>query len=214
MAEGLQTPDGQKVEVTEQDFARAMAAPEPDEPVAAAPPRKDPLAPYGLTKDGQPKRGPGGRPARYDAPRAAKAAPATAGAESPQAAAKRRSDGVKGFVQSAATGTAFVYTLTQDTAFYADSITLTSFAEPLAEACAQTAAVSPGFAKLIDKIAKVGPYGALTTVVLGLSAQLAANHGVRLPLPGVMAPADLIAAFERQNEPQDAADASPAHTAS
>lgn len=208
MAEGLQTPDGKKIEVTEADFARAMAAPEPDEPVAAAPPRKDPDAPYGRTKDGAPKRGPGGRPSKHDAPRAAKAAPNTSAvtSETPQQADKRRSDGVKGIVQQAAMATTIAYTVTQDKAFYADAITLTSFAEPMADAVVQTARVNPGFAKLVDRISNIGPYAALGSVVIGMSIQLAANHGLRLP--GSSDPAELIEAFEKENVTADAGSSS------
>lgn len=72
MAEGLQTADGTPVDVPaaasdeelNKQFAQAMNAPEPDEPTIAAPPRKDPEAPYGRKADGTPKKGPGGRPAK------------------------------------------------------------------------------------------------------------------------------------------------------
>jgi len=213
MAEGLQTPDGQKVEVTEQDFARAMAAPEPDEPVAAAPPRKDPEAPYGRTKDGQPKRGPGGRPARYDAPRAAKTAPAPV-TETPLQADKRRNDGIKGLVQMASAGTLIMHQRTGSDAFLADTLTLTASAEPLADAVAETCKVNASFAKLVDRVTSVGPYGVLISVGIGITAQLAANHGLGIGrLLGGRDPADIIAAWNRENEPQDIADASPAHTA-
>lgn len=74
MGEGLQTADGKPVSVppagSDEDlnaqFKMAMNAPEPDEPAMPAPPPKDPDAPYGRTKDGKPKRGPGGRPPKKE----------------------------------------------------------------------------------------------------------------------------------------------------
>jgi hypothetical protein len=79
MAEGLATADGTQIDLdrAEADFHRAMAAPEPDEPVAPAPPKRapaDPEAPFGRKVDGTPKKAPGGRPAKprvIEAPRAA-----------------------------------------------------------------------------------------------------------------------------------------------
>ena len=70
MGEQLATADGNPIDLdaSDQAFAAAMAAPAsggPAEAEAPAPPRRppaDPEAPYGRTKDGQPKRGPGGRP--------------------------------------------------------------------------------------------------------------------------------------------------------
>lgn len=75
--ETLSTGDGQKIDVNESEvaFARAMAAPGPDEAEAPAPPRRapaDPEAPHGRTQDGKPKKGPGGRPPKprtQEAPR-------------------------------------------------------------------------------------------------------------------------------------------------
>lgn len=66
---GLELPDGTPVDAGDlsRSFAAAMAAPEPDEPAAAAPPRTaggtaDPDAPYGRKADGSPRKsrpGPG-----------------------------------------------------------------------------------------------------------------------------------------------------------
>jgi hypothetical protein len=71
----LKDATGAVVDVTEGEkaFNAAMAAPEPAGPPVVeipAPPVVDPGAPYGRTKDGQPKKGPGGRPAKdADKPR-------------------------------------------------------------------------------------------------------------------------------------------------
>lgn len=67
MAERLETADGTALQVdpvaeANEQFNAAMAAPEPTDPEPPAPPRRDPEAPYGRTKDGKPKKGPGGRP--------------------------------------------------------------------------------------------------------------------------------------------------------
>lgn len=64
MPEGLATEDGTAIDLdaAEQEFARAMAAPEPDEPEHAAPPKREQLseeelgAKYGWTTDAQGNR--------------------------------------------------------------------------------------------------------------------------------------------------------------
>lgn len=79
MAEGLRTAEGAPVAAppVEQEFAAlqaAQAAKADEEVEHAAPPKKDPEAPYGRTADGKPKKGPGGRPPKRkaaDAPRVA-----------------------------------------------------------------------------------------------------------------------------------------------
>lgn len=81
MPEGLATADGQAIDLdqAEADFHRAMAAPEPDEPIAPAPPKRAPAddeAPYGRKVDGTPKKAPGGRPAKPRVTESKPAAPA------------------------------------------------------------------------------------------------------------------------------------------
>lgn len=67
MAEGLETADGETIDLddTDREFAAAMAAPSGDDPEAPGPPDigpVDPDAPYGRKVDGSPKKAPGGRP--------------------------------------------------------------------------------------------------------------------------------------------------------
>jgi len=80
MPEGLATEDGAAIDLdrAEQEFARAMAAPEPGEPEAPAPPKRAPAdeeAPFGRKLDGTPKKAPGGRPVK---PRVTDTKPVTA----------------------------------------------------------------------------------------------------------------------------------------
>jgi hypothetical protein len=204
MPEGLQTPAGDKVEL-DHDFAAAMAAPESDEPIATAPPRRDREAPYGRKLDGSPKAGPGGRPARSKDDKArVTSTPSGAKAESKEDAHARRVSGVSGLVQAVSIAPLMMYQRTQGKAWQADVITLTSSADPLAQACADTAEVSPSFAKLVDSVSNVGPYTALVSVGLGIGAQLLANHGVAIGRAlGATNPDELIAEFEKATDAGD-----------
>lgn len=90
MPEGLMTADGATVSVppVEQEFAELQAAQAraaDEQAEHAAPPKKDPEAPYGRTADGKPKKGPGGRPPKKKAP----------AADQPRVAAPTAADGPK-----------------------------------------------------------------------------------------------------------------------
>jgi hypothetical protein len=76
-AEGTElTPE--QIQAADQDFARMMAKQLPEDtgqpPEYPAPPKKDPEAPYGRTKDGTPKKAPGRAP-RKDAHDQARTSP-------------------------------------------------------------------------------------------------------------------------------------------
>ena len=185
MTEGIQTPDGRPVdlETAEQEFAKAMAAPTD----AATDPPKRPAKPDGEAK---PRRG---RPPR-SVRNSESVQPAT-----PQQTAKRAAD-VAGTVQ--AVGGAFVAVagITKADVFKADAYTLQGFSEPLGKACAEVAAHDPTFARYIDKSGSGGKtlaYLGLFSVVAGVGAQLAANHGmVKAGTLGTHDPAEIIKAYE------------------
>lgn len=209
MTEGLQTPDGENVKL-DQEFARSMAAPEPDEPIASAPPRKDPDAPHGRTKDGEPKKGPGGRPPKseHDKPRVRKRT-STPDDSTPAPAPQTHDDrveGVQGLVQLVSLVPMTLYLRTEDKSWYADCITLDAASEPLAKAVADTADKNAGFARLVDKATAAGPYAALVSVGISFTAQLAANHGVTMAKAlGAKDRDELIAEFEKAASAGDAA---------
>jgi hypothetical protein len=195
MAEGLQTPDGQAVEVdaesVEREFARAMSAPSAD---ALSPPKK-PAAP--ATDAAKPKRG---RPPKSEQARVT--AKATATAPAPEID-KQRAEGVKGFGQIGAGICLMMDARTPETniSWRADAVTIANAAEPLAIACVGVAKTNPGFARALDKVTQVGPYGALISVGLGIAGQLARNHGIAAgEMLGAVAPEKLLESLE---EPSD-----------
>ena len=76
---------------------------------------------------------------------------------------KTRRDGVQGLVQIAATVCLVLDQRTPDTniAFRADAVTLSSNAEAIGNAVAETAHANAQFASVVDKITAAGPYAAL-----------------------------------------------------
>ena len=87
MPEGLATADGEEIDLgnVDAEFAAAMAAPSLDDPEHPGPPDVapfDPEAPFGRTKDGAAKKGPGGRPPR-EKPRTQNAPKAISGPGKP-----------------------------------------------------------------------------------------------------------------------------------
>jgi hypothetical protein len=87
----------------------------------------------------------------------------------PEPQPQNRSQAVQGIFQSIAFPLVFVYP--------ADAAAIAMHAEPIGDAMAETAANDPKFAAILDRILKVGPYGALFAAVSPLALQLFANHG-------------------------------------
>jgi hypothetical protein len=208
VSEALKTPTGDIIALEDANvaFARAMAAPEPDEPAPPSPPRKDAEAPYGRRADGTPKKGPGGRPAkdRHDKPRTGPQQHSPAKTPVDPAAVKAlRVEGVKGLVQVVGVVPLMMHQRTGNKAWLADTIALSGSAEPLANAVADTCEVNPAFAAAVDKLSNAGPYAALITVGVSVAAQLAANHGMTFGKAlGAKDPEDLISEALAQEGPK------------
>jgi hypothetical protein len=193
VAEGIQTPEGQPVNVDidnadriEQDFARAMSEPAGDD---KQPPKRTQKLQEGTREAPRVKRGRKPADAATAAPKAA-----------PGLSKAARVEGVKGLVQLGAGGCALGARAVKNDglklSLNADAITLASSADDLAEAVAATCEADEKFAHVIDRICAVGPYGALISVTLAIGTQVARNHGV--DLPGTHAPEDLLAMAETQ----------------
>jgi hypothetical protein len=193
MPEGLITPDGKPVDVKEVDreFARAMAADPKD---ATDLPRKSAESDKAKT---EPKRR--ARPGRNER---ARTTSKKATAPSPQTDAERKA-GVEGLVQIGAGVTLLVHQRTHDDAYMADAITLSNSSEMLSDAVVETAKHNARFAAVVDKVTAAGPYAMLTSAVLSVGAQIAANHKVIAPgLMGAVSREEVLASVQ---EPQNAA---------
>jgi hypothetical protein len=196
----LMTEDGQAISVDEAqlEFARAMAAPEPDEPAQKAPPRIDHDAPP------PPRRR--GRPPAAEKPRTrAKTAPPATDHRTPDKAASDRVEAVSGLMQIIGGGCLVVAQRNNDEKLLADAVVIGEAGRPMGEACASVAATNPKFAAALDKLTSAGPYAALLTVAVGLGSQLAANHDV-LPggAMGTRKRSDILATLETPPEAQAA----------
>jgi hypothetical protein len=63
----------------------------------------------------------------------------------------------------------------------------------------ETAKHNASFAKVLDKVTQAGPYAALVSVTLGLGAQIARNHGVKMgEALGAKAPEDVLAQLDAE----------------
>lgn len=178
MPEGLMTADGApvpappvEVEFAALQAAQAAAADEPTE--HAAPPKKDPEAPYGRTADGKPKKGPGGRPPKKkpadDAPRVAASAP-----------------GVKKDFAEPLTGLMQLAWGVLATTSPADAGAVKLAGPGMVQAWNALAQENAGVARGIEWLTSGSVYGAVVMSTAPLVMQLMANHG-KLPAERVAA---------------------------
>lgn len=82
-------------------------------------------------------------------------------------------------------------------AFSCDAITIVEHTPTIAQAVNTIAQEDTRVAKVLDKITKVTPYGALISALVPLALQIAANHKKipAIPQMGIVAPEDLISKF-------------------
>jgi hypothetical protein len=166
-------------EVTEVPIPNGSDAP------SDAPPADDP-APWGYKADGTPYQR---DPAIYAA-RSQRAGRKRSGSKSSGSKAKAKGpayeDDVLGLIQLVA---APVFVLgTRNDVFLADAAAINQQAPEIARAVGDLAEKNERVARVLEKLAEVGPYGALLAAVAPLAFQVATNHGL-LP-PGVVGTVD------------------------
>lgn len=171
MAEKILGADGRELAelpVTPGDPDRRADAPEPL-------PERDSDAPYGRKADGTPRQPPGPKPRRERSAQS-RAEPVTA---EPVTDSRRAvwQAGLAGYAQMTAGLAVVAYNRSQNDAYLADAAAITLHSPALSGALVAVAEQDPKVARVLDRICAVGPYGALVTAVVGLGAQLAANHG-------------------------------------
>ena len=100
-------------------------------------------------------------------------------------------------------GLGIVGRITNRPALQLDAMALGLHTPALAEAAAETALESEWLASVLEKAMVVGPYGKWVAIGLGLTAQIAANHGMVPAQPelGILDAEGLVAAFTAANDP-------------
>lgn len=113
-------------------------------------------------------------------------------------ARERREEGLAGWLQLGATLAFNVPRLRPDAAVIA------YYGPGMAEEAAAIAEEDARAAALLDKIASMGPYSRLVTLVVAAGMQIAANHGLVKPgVMGTMKPDEFIDAVTRTDEGGD-----------
>ena len=156
-----------------------------------------PLAPFGLTRAGHPRKTAAGRPRKTggSAPRRKSAA------RKPRSSAQPRSyvEGVAGLLQMAAFGLQMAGRTRP--VFSADAAAIALHGEGVAIAVDDLAQENPEIAAVLDRFLKAGPYGALLTAVAPMAFQLLANRGVLAPgMMGTVDPGHLVREAQFQAE--------------
>lgn len=193
----MYTADGKAVDLDaereniDREFARAMSEPPGEE---KAPPKREKKADAGAFGEANKEK------PRVDEPPKRRARPSGSGKDkapgTPGVSRSDREKAIQGIVQLAAGGCLMASTRVKEPLpLKADAITLASNSEGLATAIADAAEQDEKLARLVDKIAVAGPYGALIVVAFGVGSQLARNHG--FAMPGTADPADIVKQAEQ-----------------
>lgn len=153
-----------------------------------------------MTPQAPPKKTPG--PSTNGAPlRGVKPAPVPAKLTPHE----HRRDGLTGWLQL---GSSLLY---QASPFRNDALVIAHFGPPFAEEAANLADDDERVARLLDKIADMGPYAALVMIAVSAGMQIGANHGLVKPgVLGTMAPDDFAAAVLGEGDDDSSPDVSPA----
>jgi predicted flap endonuclease-1-like 5' DNA nuclease len=207
MPEGLMTAAGESVDLddSERVFAAAMAAPSPDSPEFASPPKKDPDAPWGYKADGTAKKAPG-RPRKDTARVQAGPVPAPAAPSKPKLPGKPKdyAEELTGLVQLS---WGLLATFSP-----ADAAAVKIHGPGMVKAWNQAAQENAMVAKGIDWLTSGGVWGAVVMATAPFALQVAANHGAKVPALGGMGMAtpDQLAEMTRADLEEMAAEISKA----
>lgn len=118
---------------------------------------------------------------------------------------EHRRDGLTGWLQL---GSGLLY---QVPPLRNDALVIAHFGPSFAEEAANLADDDERAARLLDKIADMGPYAALVMIALSAGMQIAANHGFVKPgVLGTMAPDDFANAVMGEDDDNPSPDVRPA----
>lgn len=155
----------------------------------------DPEAPYGRLQNGKPRKTP---PKPRTAPKAAAAPKAGA----PRAPKKPAPTDFRPVIEQGVSllSVALMGLGRSNRAFLADAATLQMNAPEVAHAVNEVAQINPAVRRMLTTTAPALPYVLLGSALFNMGVQIAANHGVALPLPGarVHDPSELADAMEAQ----------------
>lgn len=149
----------------------------------------DPEAPYGRFKNGKPRKAPvGSKPGRGGGPKAPRAAAAPRPRSTSSSAPRRAAQPDFRSVVAEAMSLASIPLMGMgrvNRAFLADAAAVQIAAEPFSHAVNEVAKINPGVARVLSSTAPAFPYVLLGSALFNLGAQIMANHGKHLPIPGV-----------------------------